>query len=144
MEDHTSSHLLQSRVRAIGIGTAGAALALVVGLTACAVPGQPPQHSCSPSYVDRNQFGRISAQQEGPGAGLAWGVYPSRAFVRIVVRVYAGSRKVDGKDQAYAAHGSVPASKIRKAGAGAVFRIEGETYDAGAHVASFYLTCGLV
>lgn len=57
--------------------------------------------------------------------------------------MYAGSRKVDGKSQSYAAHGSVPASKIGKAGAGAVFRVEGETYAADQRPTSFFLKCRL-
>jgi hypothetical protein len=74
---------------------------------------------------------------------LAWGVAPAARYVRIVVRVYAGSRKVDGKDQSYDPHATVPAAKIRKAGAGAVFRLEGETYDADGIRTSFFLRCTL-
>ncbi len=120
-------------------------LAMIAGLLACAAVGgdESTVHSCSPSYVDRNDFGRIAAQQAGPGAAVAWGVYPRMPFVRIVVRVYAGGRKVDGKSQSYAPHSTVPASKIRKAGSGAIFRIEGETYDSRGQVASFFLKCGL-
>jgi hypothetical protein len=96
-----------------------------------------------PSYVDRNAFGRLSAQQSAPGGSVAWGVAPTARYVRVVVRVYAGTRKVDGKDQAYDPHGTVPATKIRKAGSRAVFRLEGETYDSDGVRTSFFLRCTL-
>ncbi len=72
------------------------------------------------------------------------GGVPASAVRSDRVRVYAGSRKVDGKNQAYAPHSTVPASKIRKAGAGTIFRIEGETYDSNGRVTSFFLKCRLV
>ena len=74
---------------------------------------------------------------------MAWGVASAARHARIVVRVYAGSRKVDGKDQKHDPHATVPATKIRKAGAGAVFRLEGEPYDADGIRTSFFLTCTL-
>ncbi|MBI3687148.1 MAG: hypothetical protein HY241_07380 [Actinobacteria bacterium] len=63
--------------------------------------------------------------------------------MRIVVRVYAGPRKVDGKSQTYEPHGSVPAATIRKAGSGSVFRVEGETYDSEGRATQFFLRCRL-
>jgi hypothetical protein len=100
-------------------------------------------HSCSPSYVDANESGRISAQQKGPGQSVQWGVYPRAHFVRLVVRVYAGGRKVDGKDQDYYAHGTVSAAKVRKAGRGSILRIEGATYDGDGKISRFFLRCRL-
>jgi hypothetical protein len=145
MDDYTSrqsaSHWLRRKVDVRVIGIAALVLA---GLAGCSASGAGNgTHSCWPSYIDRNEFGRISAQQLSRGSGLAWGVFPSVPFVRLVVRVYAGGRKVDGKNQTYAAHGSVPASKIRKAGPGAIFRVEGETYHANGRATSFFLTCRL-
>lgn len=52
-------------------------------------------HSCSPSYVDENEFGRISAQQAAPGALINWGVYPkNKNYARYVARLYIDSRKL--------------------------------------------------
>ena len=125
-------------------------LALAVALTALPAMGcqaardaATTEHPCSPSYIDSNEFGRISAQQAKAGADVLWGVQPNVPFERIVVRVYAGSRKVDGKNQSYEAHGVVPAQQIRKAGSGSIFRIEGETYDASGNATGFFLRCRL-
>lgn len=103
-------------------------------------------HSCSPSYVDENKFGRISAQQAGPGARINWGVYPKKKdYVRYVARLYIDSRKLGGgKDQKYDPHGTVNADTVKaKSKPGSVFRIEGETYDADGNGYSFFLRCRL-
>jgi hypothetical protein len=90
------------------------------------------EHSYSPSYVDQNEFGRIAAQQAGPGAAILWGVYPKKPYVRYVARLYIDNRKLpSGKNQNYAPHGTVNVKDIKaRAKPGSVFRIEGETYDA--------------
>jgi hypothetical protein len=103
------------------------------------------EHSCSPSYVAENEFGRISAQQPGPGAAIAWGVYPKKDYARYVVQLYIDSRKLpSGKNQNYAPHGTVNPKDIKKrAKPGSVFRIAGETYDADGVRYSFFLRCRL-
>jgi hypothetical protein len=102
-------------------------------------------HSCSPSYVDENKFGRISAQQATPGGSIAWGVYPTKQYARYVARLYIDSRKLpSGKNQDYAPHGTVNAKDVRaRAKPGSVFRIEGETYDADGVRFSYFLRCRL-
>ena len=123
---------------------AAAVVACSLGLVSCENVGDAGSpRSCAPSVVDRTTFGRVSAQQSARGASVAWGVAPAGRYARIVVRVHAGGRKVDGKDQASDPRGVVPASKIRKAGPGAVFRVEGETYDADGVRTSFFLRCTL-
>jgi hypothetical protein len=120
--------------------------ALVLTLTGCEpIEDSGTQHSCSPSYVDENEFGRISAQQAGPGKAIAWGVYPKKTYARYVVRLYVDSRKLpSGKNQAYPPHGTVNPADIRKRQkAGSVFRIDGETYDAEGIRFSFFLRCRL-
>jgi hypothetical protein len=121
--------------------------ALTIAVTGCAPldPDSSTVHSCSPSYVDQNEFGRISAQQAGPGAAIAWGVYPRRPYERYVARLYIDARKLGGgKNQSYAPHGTVPAATVRAKGrSGSVFRIDGETYDAGGGITQFFLRCRL-
>jgi hypothetical protein len=57
------------------------AAVLCLLLTACEPigDGATTEHSCSPSYVDQNEFGRIAAQQAGPGEKIQWGVYPKNS-----------------------------------------------------------------
>jgi hypothetical protein len=107
--------------------------------------GATTEHSCSPSYVDQNKFGRIAAQQAGPGAAILWGVYPKRTYVRYVARLYIDSRKLGGgKNQNYTPHGTVNADTVKSKGkTGSVFRIEGETYDADGVRYSYFLRCRL-
>jgi hypothetical protein len=47
----------------------GLAAVVIAAGSACAPVSDAGEttHSCSPSYVDENQFGRIAAQQAGPG-----------------------------------------------------------------------------
>jgi hypothetical protein len=107
--------------------------------------GASTEHSCSPSYVDENHFGRIAAQQAGPGAAILWGVYPKKTYVRYVARLYIDSRKLGGgKNQNYSPHGTVNADTVKSKGkTGSVFRIEGETYDADGVRYSYFLRCRL-
>jgi hypothetical protein len=125
----------------------GAVAAIIAGLVGCAPTADTAEtmHSCSPSYVDENKFGRISAQQAGPGAAIAWGVYPKKSYVRYVVRLYIDNRKLGGgKDQKYDPHGTVNSDTVRAKGkTGSVFRIDGETYDADGRRFSFFLRCRL-
>lgn len=116
---------------------------LVVASVAC--DATDTTHSCSPSYVAENEFGRISAQQHGPGAAIAWGVYPKRSYQRYVVRLYIDARKLpSGKDQEYEPHGTVNAKDVKaRQKPGSVFRIEGETYDAEENEFRFFLRCRL-
>jgi hypothetical protein len=102
-------------------------------------------HSCSPSYVDENEFGRISAQQAGPAASIQWGIYPKKSYKRYVVRLYIDGRKLSGgKNQGYEPHGTVNADTVKAKGKiGSVFRIEGETYDAHGRKYRFFLRCRL-
>lgn len=103
------------------------------------------EHSCSPSYVDQNKFGRIAAQQAGPGEAILWGVYPKKIYVRYVARLYIDNRKLpSGKNQNYTPHGTVNVKDIKaRAKPGSVFRIEGETYDADGVQYSYFLRCRL-
>ncbi|MGQ0773264.1 MAG: hypothetical protein ACT4NY_02420 [Pseudonocardiales bacterium] len=69
-------------------------------------------------------------------------MYPKLPAARYVVSVYAGARKVDGKDQDYAPHGSLQPSRYS---AGDIFKIQGKTYDSdGGVVQSFFIRCRLV
>ena len=119
----------------------------IATIPACAGAGDPTEtvHSCSPSYVDENDFGRISAQQSGPGGSIAWGVYPEKQYVRYVARISIDGRKRGGgMDQEYEPHGTVPAETVRARGkTGSVFRIDGETYDAHGRKYKFILRCRL-
>ena len=124
------------------------ALALAITATpACEGVGNTTEtrHSCSPGYVDENDFGRVSAEQAGPGALIQWGVYPKRSYQRYVVRLYIDSRKLGGgRDQNYEPHGTVNADTVTAKGkTGSVLRIEGETYDAQGRKYKFFLRCRL-
>ncbi len=66
-----------------------------------------PSQPCSPAAQFENQFGRIAVQQAGPGASVAWGVYPHIPAANYVVDVLVGSKRVDHKVQSYPPHGSI-------------------------------------
>jgi hypothetical protein len=111
-----------------------------VAITACAAPGGA-SHSCSPDYVRENKLGRMGVQQRGPGSSVAWGAYPKLPATRYYVSVYAGARKVDGKNQSYPPHGKVPGTKYRS---GQTFKVEGKSVDAkGGVVQTFFIRCTL-
>ena len=97
-----------------------------------------PQHSCAPGFEPSNEYGRLTAQQRGPGLGIQWGVYPAIPAARYVVDVFVNDRRFDHKDQDYPPHGSVPASVVK---AGDIFRLEGQGFTARGDVGIFFLTC---
>ena len=115
-------------------------LVLCACMTGCAstVRIGSPQHSCAPGFEPSNEYGRLTAQQRGPGFGIQWGVCPASPAARYVVDVFVNNRRFDHKDQAYPPHGSVPASAIKT---GDVFRLEGQGFTARGDVGSFFLTC---
>jgi len=119
----------------------------IAAISACAGVGNTAEttHSCSPSYVDEDEFGRVSAQQAGPGALIQWGVYPKRSYQRYTVRLYIDSRKLSGgRDQDYEPRGTVDADVVMAKGkTGSVFRLEGETHDARGQKHKFVLRCRL-
>jgi hypothetical protein len=120
-----------------------AALALAV-LTAtaagCAVEASPPKGNCSPGYEAPSKLGSFSAQQSGPGASIQWGIYPNYPAARFVVDVFAGSRKVDHKDQNYPPHGSVNAKDVAGK-SGQDFTVSGQITDAKNNLLNFQLKC---
>ncbi|HSV66314.1 MAG TPA: hypothetical protein VLJ59_10475 [Mycobacteriales bacterium] len=67
------------------------------------------------------------------------GVYPKQQAGRYMVRVYSGDRKVDGKDQDYPPHGSVPPTRYKS---GQTFFVTG-TIDTGSVIQKFYIKCVL-
>jgi hypothetical protein len=125
---------------------------------ACVPAGGPPGshsqtiHSCSPNYTDQNKLGRLSVQQKGPGTSIQWGAYPNLPAEKYIVGVYIGDKKVDGKNQSYAPHGSLPGRiqdkhgrSVRTYKTGQIFKISGTSYDAkGGVVQKFYIKCRLV
>lgn len=119
----------------------------IAAISACAGVGNTAEttHSCSPSYVDENDFGRVTARQAGPGALIQWGVYPNRSYKRYVVRLYIDSRKLGGgRDQNYEPHGTVDADVVMAKGkTGSVFRLESETHDAQGRKHKSVLRCRL-
>lgn len=133
------------RVLTARLGGGLTALLVTVATTAteCAsVEDADTIHSCSPSYIDENELGRLAVQQPGPRTTVAWGVYPKLPAARYVVSVYAGARKVDGKDQDYAPHGSLSQNRYS---AGDIFKIQGKTHDMeGGVVQKFFIRCRLV
>jgi hypothetical protein len=137
------------------------AIVALLGLTtkACvpaggAPPGSHSQtiHSCSPNYTDENKLGRLSVQQRGPGTSIQWGAYPNLPAEKYIVGIYIGDKKVDGKKQNYAPHGSLPARAPNKRGhlvrtykTGQIFKIAGTSYDAkGSVVQKLFIKCRLV
>jgi hypothetical protein len=135
------------------------AIVALLGLTtkACVPAGAPPGshsqtiHSCSPNYTDENKLGRLSVQQKGPGTSIQWGAYPNLPAEKYIVGIYIGEKKVDGKNQSYAPHGSLPARLRDKRGysvrtykTGQVFKLAGTSYDAkGGVVQKFFIKCRL-
>src|SRR3954454_142285 len=120
-----------------------AALALaVVAATAagCAVEASPPKGDCSPIYEAPSKLGSFSAQQSGPGASIQWGIYPNYPASRFVVDVFAGSKKVDHKDQAYPPHGSVNARDVAGR-SGQDFTVSGQITDVKNNQLNFQLKC---
>ncbi len=108
--------------------------------TGCAPP-TTTGHSCSPNYIRENKLGRLAVQQRGPGSSVAWGAYPKLPAERYRVSVYAGGRKVDGKNQTYPPHGSIPGNRYQS---GQAFRIEGKSFDSkGGVVQTFFIKCTL-
>ena len=97
-----------------------------------------PQHSCAPGFEPSNEYGRLTAQQSGPGAALQWGVHPRVPGIRYVVDVYVADQRVDHKDQISPPHGSVPADAILP---GDTFRLEGQVVTSRGSAGSFFLTC---
>jgi hypothetical protein len=96
-----------------------------------------PQHSCAPGFEPSNAYGRLTAQQPGPGAGVRWSVHPRLPVLRYVVDVYVDDRRVDPKDQIGAPHGAVAPDLIR---GGSVFRLEGQAATLRG-VGRFFLAC---
>jgi hypothetical protein len=137
------------------------ALVAMVGPTikACAADNPPPGsgsatvHSCSPNYTDENKLGRLSVQQPGSGTRIAWGVYPKLPAQRYKLSIWIDGKVVDGKNQSYPPHGSVPPQNWNRKKtkmvptyhAGQIFKITGKSYDAkGNVVQAFYIKCRLV
>jgi len=114
--------------------------ALVAG---CAPPGSNSAtvHSCSPNYIDENKRGRLAIQQRHAGATVAWGTYPKLPARLYIVRVYVGRKVVDGKNQNYPPHGSIPPEFYRS---GQIFKVVGKSYDSKHNVVqTFYIKCRL-
>jgi hypothetical protein len=94
----------------------------------------------------------LSVQQKGPGTSIQWGAYPNLPAEKYIVGIYIGEKKVDGKNQSYAPHGSLPARLRDKRGysvrtykTGQVFKLAGTSYDAkGSVVQKFFIKCRLV
>lgn len=124
----------------------------------CVPAGDPPGsrsrtvHSCSPNYTDENKLGRLSVQQRAPGSSIQWGAYPKLEAARYVVAITIGGRKVDGKNQRYPPHGSLPGKVRNKEGrlvrlyrSGQLFKLSGTSYDPKGHVVQrFFIKCKLV
>lgn len=123
---------------------------------ACAAdssPGSATIHSCSPNYTDENKLGKLSVQQRGPGTRIAWGVYPKLPAERYKLSIWIDGKVVDGKNQSYPPHGSVPPQNWNKKKTkmvptyhtGQIFKITGKSYDTkGNVVQAFYIKCRLV
>ena len=83
-------------------------------------------------------------QQRGRNDSIAWGFVAEERYrgAHYKLKIYAGGRKIDGKNQNYAPHGSVRAATARKY-SGKVFRILGTAeqdgdkvdYDVKCHIA---------
>lgn len=123
-----SSLLVLVAVLLAGGAAAGCAPAVRVG---------SPQQSCAPGLAPSNAYGRVTAAQPGPGAGVRWSVQPRLPATRYVVDVYLDDRRVDHRDQITAPSGSVPAQAVR---AGSVFRLQGEAATLRG-VGRFFLVC---
>jgi hypothetical protein len=136
-----------------------ALLAMVVPTAKACAADTPPGsgsatiHSCSPNYTDENKLGRLSVQQRGQGTRIAWGVYPKLPAERYKVSIWIDGKVVDGKNQSYPPHGSVPPQNWNKKKTkmvptyhtGEIFKIAGKSYDTkGNVVQAFYIKCRLV
>jgi hypothetical protein len=152
LKDNLARKSIQVRMPAYAL-----ALLAMVALTAKTCSADTPMpgsgsatiHSCSPNYTDENKLGRLSIQQKGPGTSIQWGVYPALDAAWFRVRVYVGGDVVDGKNQAYPPHGSLPPRDKRGRRTyhtGQVFKITGTSYASkgGAVVQKFYIKCRLV
>ena len=72
---------------------------------------------CSPSHsVEYEELGEIVVQQAGKNKAIAWGVKAKKRYrdARFKLKIYAGDRKVDDKNQDYAPHGSQNAARAKK------------------------------
>ncbi len=118
------------------------ALTMVVAATTagCAVEASPPKGNCSPIYEAPSKLGSFSAQQRGPGAPIQWGIYPNYPATRFVLDIFAGTDKVDHKDQNYPPHASVPPVKLRGK-SGQDFAVSGQIVDAKHNTLNIQLKC---
>jgi hypothetical protein len=148
--------VLRLRGGAIRPALALASALLIPMAQECAPPNSndPPGnnsatiHSCSPDYTDENKLGRLSVSQRGPKSTVRWGAFPKLPASRYVVQIYVGSKVVDGKNQYYQPHGSLPWKNRRGQimyKSGQVFKLVGTSYDAkGNVVQKFFIKCRLV
>jgi hypothetical protein len=137
--DGTTTPSTSTRLRLRG-AVAAVVVALVALTAGCAIEASPPKDNCSPGYEAPSQLGKYSAQQRGPGAPIQWGIYPNYPATRYIVDIYAGKDKVDGKNQAYPPHGSVPPVKLAGK-SGQDFTASGQIIDAKGNTLNFQLKC---
>lgn len=71
-------------------------------------------HGSPNDTIGQTGFGKVTVQQVGKGAVIAWGMYVDPNYkvgTQFVVKVYA---KIDAKNQNYEPHGSVNAQRAAK------------------------------
>lgn len=132
------------KTRSTKIATATAVVALAAGsLAGCGtVEFSKTLSSCAPYYAAPSSFGRFTAEQAGHGAPLFWGAYPNANYqgTWYYVRVYAGGRVVDTKNQYYAPHASLNAATTLKY-SGQEFSLVGKVTRGSQVVLEFDLNC---
>ncbi|CAN7400511.1 hypothetical protein LJR045_002495 [Microbacterium sp. LjRoot45] len=117
-------------------------LTLIVGCASAEI--SPPIESCH-SYSVNSGYGRFSIQQSAKGRSIQWGAYPNATYSGTLYRVgvYANGVKIDSKNQTYAPHGSVSASRATKY-SGKILQISGNVTRGKDVVLVFNMQCKIM
>ena len=115
-------------------------IAIAATTVACEATAAPPKGDCAPNYEVRSGLGSFSATQSGPGAPIAWGIYPDYPALHFELQVFAGSRLVDERKQATPPHGTVRAEDVAGR-SGQDLTVQGRLLDGKHNVVEFRLKC---
>jgi hypothetical protein len=102
-----------------------------------------PAQSCG-NYWLAISDAKLGIQQQKSGSAINWGLYVSPPYkaAHFQVKVYAGGKKYDEKDQYYEPHGSLKGSVTSKH-SGKIFQLVGSV-TSGRDVLNFNVSCVLL